>query len=98
YGETAVQFYRDRKDLSNLARALQALANTCRLAEDEPTAKRITRSAWHILNEKYSRTDDSKMLLLLHQSTFWDLRLFGAEAEERSAKRKREQLVDLANR
>ncbi|MFY9561293.1 MAG: hypothetical protein WAQ52_13755 [Terriglobales bacterium] len=98
YGWAVVEFYRADGDLLNLAGALQAFANLCRLDEDEVSARRMTRRAWHILNEKYGRSDDPNALMAVHQSTFWDLRLFAQDLEERSTQNKREQLIRLAER
>jgi hypothetical protein len=96
YGWTAVRFYGERHDFFKLARAMQAFANTCRLDEDEATARGITRGAWHILNEKCAHSADPNVLVMTHQSTFWDLRLSAIDAEEHTTKKKREQLLNLA--
>jgi hypothetical protein len=97
YGWAAVEFYRDRRDLFKLARALQAFANTSRLDDDEVTARRMTRRAWHVLHEQCSKSEDPNVMTMTHQSTLWDLRLFARDTEQRRTKSKREELARLAH-
>jgi hypothetical protein len=98
YAWTVVRFYYDEGDFLNLAKSLQALANTYRLNEDERNGKRFTHYAWHILNEQFSGSKDPEVLTIVHQSAFWDLRLtagyLGRETEEQKCRR----IVDLAGR
>jgi hypothetical protein len=96
YAHAVAKFYAERKDYLDLARSWQALANTCRIAEDKINGKKMTHQAWQILNEKFSQSRVPEVLTIVHQSAFWDLRLFADDIERADAEAKREQIVDLA--
>jgi hypothetical protein len=97
YGWEAVQFYRRIKDFPRLGRALQALANTCRLGKDDATAKNLTLSAYNVLNEKCD-SREVNVACLLHQSIFWILRLTARDMDRATGRRdpKVLRLVELA--
>jgi len=93
HADAAVALYAEIRDYRNLGKALIASANTCRLDEDDRTADRMFRAGYHILNERCSRTDPG-IARLLHQVSFWKLRL-SAQNLDRCEIRK--QLNDLSN-
>jgi hypothetical protein len=97
YAWHAVHFYHAHRDLLRLAKALQALANTYRLSNDERNGRRMTRYSWNIASEKFSRSRDAATLTVVHQSAFWDLRLFGEYLEGPVAEKKCREIVRLAN-
>lgn len=96
YGRAAVKFYAGHGDYLNSARSLQALANTHRLNQNERRGTRLTRYAWHILNEKFSRSNDTEVLTIVHQSAFWDLRLSADTIGRPAAEEKCRQIIGLA--
>jgi hypothetical protein len=98
YAWAAVHIFDNQKDWLNLARSLQALANTYRVFGDEIHAKQLTRYAWWILSEKFGDSEDPRALTVVHHSALFDLRLFRDEIEREKAERKRQHIMELAER
>ncbi len=84
YSWSAVRFYRDIHDFPKLGRALLSCAMVNRLAQDERTARHMSRYAYHVLKEKCD-VRDVNVARLLHQATFWDMRLSGPDADPKWA-------------
>jgi len=98
YAWTPVHIFHNQKDWLNLARSLQALANTYRMFEDNFRAKQLTHYAWWILSEKFSHSKDPRALTVVHHSALFDLRFFRDEIGREKAEQKRQQIIELAGR